>query len=151
MTALALQAIDILDRSEVLVRDAVERGLMNDAGTFKGKYAGAQVVADRVVKQVADIRLTAMRDAIQHIVDGLDGENRVVLDHTLSQWGAAIASTELSKIDGVIRRGLRGGYDNAQIAAMVIGTVRHNGRDGMTEASRRHIMSLVRTSEGTNK
>lgn len=148
---LAIQAINILDRSEVLVRDAVERGLMNDAGVFKGKYALAQATARHVVKQVADIRLNAMRDAFQHIVDGLDGENRVVLDHTLSQWGVAIATAELAKIDGVIRKGLKSGYDNTQIAAMVIGTVRHNGRDGVTEPTRRHIMSLVRNSEGSKQ
>lgn len=141
-----LEAIAILDQSELAVRDAIERGLMNDVGPLKGKYTVAQRAADHVVKQVAVIRTKATREAFRHIRDTA-GAPEGILGHPLTAWASAIARYELTKIDNVIRTGLKRGYDGAQIAAMAIGTVRNNGRDGMTETSRQQIMNLARTHQ----
>jgi len=65
---------------------------------------------------------------------------------TMHQWSKTIAAQDITRITNQIKIGMVQGQTSAQIARRVVGTVRLNGKDGVTEISRRHAATLTRTA-----
>lgn len=65
---------------------------------------------------------------------------------TLRQWAQDISRADVDRIQGQIRIGLTQGESAQVIARRVVGTVRLNGKDGVTEITRRQSEALTRTA-----
>lgn len=63
---------------------------------------------------------------------------------SLASWARGIAVQDAQRIHTAISIGLTAGEDNTDIAHRVIGSLRSNGVNGMTEITRQHILSLGR-------
>ena len=62
-------AIAKLDKSEVEIRDLIERGLQDIAGVSGTKYGAAMRAVDRIMVQIKRIRLEAIKASFRHIRD----------------------------------------------------------------------------------
>lgn len=60
-------AIAILDKSELEVRDLIERGLQDIAGVSGTKYGAAMRAVDKIMVQIKRIRLEAIKASFRHI------------------------------------------------------------------------------------
>ena len=60
-------AIAKLDKSEVEIRDLIERGLQDIAGVSGTKYGAAMRAVDRIMVQIKRIRLEAIKASFRHI------------------------------------------------------------------------------------
>jgi hypothetical protein len=58
-------ALAILDKSELALRDVIERELSNTAGLGHLRYGDAMSVADRLMKKVTRIRTKALKAAFR--------------------------------------------------------------------------------------
>lgn len=65
---------------------------------------------------------------------------------TLRAWSKDIRRADISRIEGQIRIGMVQGESSPAIARRVVGTVRLNGRNGVTEITRRQAAGLTRTA-----
>jgi len=65
---------------------------------------------------------------------------------TFAAWAAAIAQSDVARVDGAIRSGLFEGLNNTEIAAKVVGSMRLRGVDGVTEVTRQQIARLGRVA-----
>jgi hypothetical protein len=61
------EAINIMDRSELLVRDIIERELADVAGISGQKVSDVMLAADTVSKKINAVREVAIKKAFQHI------------------------------------------------------------------------------------
>lgn len=64
-------AIAILDKSELAVRDVIERDLADIAGLHKLRVGEAMTATAEVMKKIRAIRTKAIKDAFRHIRDNL--------------------------------------------------------------------------------
>lgn len=64
----------------------------------------------------------------------------------LREWAADIRRADLRRIESAIRIGVVQGEPPDVIARRVVGTVRQQGRDGVTEISRRQAQAITRTA-----
>lgn len=141
------KAIMVLDASEVLIRDLIERDL---AGHTGGKpitvMKGLESIpaANRLVEKIKPIRQDAIKTAFRLLRSRL-GDVRV-MDRSLAVWAQAFAANDLETIRTAIMTGLHEGIDNAEIARKVVGTMGLNGVDGVTEFTRHKIAHLGRAA-----
>lgn len=64
----------------------------------------------------------------------------------LEEWVAAIQNKDAERIKDHIKIGMVQGDSVPQIVRRIVGTTRLNGKDGVTQLSRRNIAAIVRTS-----
>ena len=62
-------AIAKLDKSEIEIRDLIERGLQDIAGVSGTKYGAAMRAVDRIMARIKHIRLEAIKASFRHIRD----------------------------------------------------------------------------------
>ena len=62
-------AIAILDKSEIGVRDLIERDLQNIAGVSGMKYGNAMRAVDKLMAKIKRVRLEAVKASFRHIQD----------------------------------------------------------------------------------
>jgi hypothetical protein len=67
------EAIHILDRSEIFVRDSIEREMAPYAALQHVKYKDAMSAVDRTMAKVERIRTAAFKKAFRHIRQHSDG------------------------------------------------------------------------------
>lgn len=63
------KAVQIIDNTEPLIRDVIERGLSNVAGLSGTRMGEARVAAAMVMKQIARIRARAIKQAFRYLRD----------------------------------------------------------------------------------
>ena len=63
---------------------------------------------------------------------------------TLATWARSLLNNEMRVVEMAIRSGLQHGMDNTDIAHLVIGSRRLNGKNGATEVTRQHILRLAK-------
>lgn len=135
------KAIMVLDASEVLIRDLIERDLVNIAGSNSPTLI---LSARKLAAKVADIRLAAIKTAFRVLRDRL-GDYKI-LDHSLASWASAFSASDRKNIETAIQVGLTAGLDNTEIARRVVGSMALNGVDGVTEYTRHKIAHLGRAA-----
>jgi len=64
----------------------------------------------------------------------------------LSSWARSIRRSDLQRIEDAIKIGVVQGESSAAIARRVIGTGAMGGRDGVVQATRRHVQAVTRTA-----
>lgn len=69
-----MEAIDILDKSEVGVRDMIENGLMDVAGISGTKVKTAVSTGKKLAQQIADYRREHIKAAFRHLRDNLPSD-----------------------------------------------------------------------------
>ena len=62
-------AIAILDKSEIEMRDLIERDLQNIAGVSGMKYGNAMRAVDKLMAKIKRVRLEAIKASFRHIRD----------------------------------------------------------------------------------
>jgi hypothetical protein len=137
------KAIMILDASEIMVRDVIERELSSIA-TMRVASADVQAVTDRLMRRVSALRTTAIKVAFRSLRTRLGDDP--VLDKSLAAWAQYFAREDLKNIETAIRTGLIAGLDNTEIARKVVGSMGLNGVDGVTEFTRHKIGHLGRAA-----
>ena len=130
----------ILDASEVLVRDVVERELLDIAGLDHVTIGAAQAVTKRLMDRVGEIRTQAIKTAFLIIRSRVGNEE--IHGHSLATWAQYFAKYDLANIETAIRTGLIQGLNNLEIARKVVGSMGLQGIDGVTEYTRHKIASL---------
>lgn len=63
---------------------------------------------------------------------------------TLATWARSLLNNEMRVVEMAIRTGLQNGADNTEIAHLVIGSRKNNGRNGATELTRQHVLRLAK-------
>jgi hypothetical protein len=137
-------AINILDQSEIAIRDVIERDLANKAGLDGLRVGETMTAATQTSARVSRIRARAIKKAFRYLRYEL--KNPKIKDRSLAQWAQAIATDDAKRIDNAIRIGLIGGLDNTEIARNVIGSLQLRGVDGVTEVTRQHVIRLGRAA-----
>jgi hypothetical protein len=135
------KAIIVLDKSEILVRDLIERDL---AGAHVMPIARILVITERLTRKISVIRESAIKLAFRLLRDRLG--DRPVLDHSLAVWAKTFAAKDAESIKQAIVSGLSDGLDSTEIARKVVGSMALNGVDGVTEATRLHVAHLGRAA-----
>lgn len=114
----------------------------DEAATFnrhRGQYISADERAHRLETQ-------AESDAwLRHRAKQIPAKvlrTPTVLGRSYAQWAKILLADDLSRIDNAIRIGLTEGFDNAEIARKVVGSISLNGVDGTTEITRQRIARL---------
>lgn len=138
-------AIRSLDRSEIAIRDSIERDLAGKTGKFAELRPIATLKAvNRLVVKVAKIREAAIKAAFVSIRDQMgDGP---LLDIPLARWAHYFAQQDTKAIDAAIQSALAIGDDSAEIARKVVGSMHLNGVDGVTELTRHKLAHLGRAA-----
>jgi hypothetical protein len=62
----------------------------------------------------------------------------------LHHWARALLGNDLKNIEQALQLGIKAGDSNTDLAHRVIGSRKHNGRNGVTEITRQHILHLGR-------
>ena len=137
-------AIAILDRSEVQLRDLIERELVDVAGMNGIRYGEAMAATDKLMKKVAIIRTRAIKRAFRYLRSKLG--NKDIQGSSLAAWASHISAADINRLDKVIRNGILGGLENIEIARAVVGSMKLRGIDGATEVTRHHISQLARAA-----
>lgn len=139
------KAIIVIDASEIMVRDMIERELAGKTGpSAEHRPKRALEAVDALVAKIADVRVSAIQTAFRLLRDRFD--NAAVLDISLAKWAAYFAQQDIKAIDAAIRAGLINGEDNTEIARKVVGSMALNGVDGVTEFTRNKIAHLGRAA-----
>jgi hypothetical protein len=140
------KAIMILDASEVLTRDLIERDLAGHTGTPHSLRAGLRAIpiANRLVLKIKPVREDAIKAAFRLLRSRL-GDVKI-LDQSFAVWAQAFAKNDLETIRTAIISGLLAGIDNIEIARRVVGSMGLNGVDGVTEYTRHKLAHLGRAS-----
>lgn len=139
------KAIMVLDKSEVLVRDLIERELAGKTGSFADAFPTRAIrLANRLALQVKDVRDEALRTAFRLLRARLG--NMPVLTVSFSAWAAYFSREDHRAISAAIQAGLSEGLDSTEIARRVVGSLAMNGVDGVTEYTRNKIAHLGRAA-----
>lgn len=131
------KAIMVLDKSEVIVRDMIEREL---AGASLMPIGRAIRTTDALLKKIRAVREGAIKTAFRILRERIG--DKPILDRTLATWASAFAKDDLASIRQAIQTGLAEGIDSTEIARKVVGTMGLNGVDGITEMTRHKIAHL---------
>lgn len=137
------KAIVILDASEVLVRDLIERELSGIAGE-KMSFAVLDRVVRRLMKKITPVREHAIKVAFRLVRTRLG--NGPILGVSLGTWAQNFLHSDLENINTTIRTALIQGLDNVETARKVVGSMGLNGVDGVTEYTRHKIGHLGRAA-----
>lgn len=140
------KAIMVLDASEVLIRDLIERDLSGHTGTPVNVMHGMKAipVTNRLVEKIGLIRQDAIKTAFR-LVRSRIGDVKI-MNQSLAVWAQAFARLDLETIRTAITTGMINGLDNTEIARKVVGSLALNGVDGVTEFTRHKIAHLGRAS-----
>lgn len=140
------KAIMVLDASEILIRDLIERDLDGHTGQPANVLKGMQAIpaVNRLVEKIKLIRQDAIKTAFRLLRSRLG--DVTILDQSLATWAQAFARNDIETIRTAITSGLIDGLDNAEIARKVVGTLGLNGVDGVTEFTRHKIAHLGRAA-----
>jgi hypothetical protein len=136
------RAIGILDSSEVLMRDLIERDLM-DVGQHL-PIARIMRVTNALVAKIKVIREAAIKQAFRTLRVRLGDEP--IIGTSLSGWAAVFARADLQAISAAIQMGLADNADAVEIARRVVGVAALNGCDGITSQTRFKLAHLGRAS-----
>lgn len=136
------KAVQILDGSEVLVRDVIERELAGVA--FVRSNAAFNRIMDSIMSRITDIRTEAIRTAFIIVRDRLG--DHPVADVSLAKWAATFLAMDLKSIDMTIRAAVVAGDDPDEIARKIVGSMAQNGVDGVTEFTRLRVAHLGRAA-----
>jgi hypothetical protein len=147
------KAVMVLDASEVLVRDLIERELVDIAGGSMS-FAMLDAAARRLMQKIKPIREEAIKTAFR-LVQSRVGD-KPILDRSLAAWAQEFAREDARNIDTAIRVGLTEGHKSDEIARKVVGSMGMNGIDGVTEYTRHRmghlgraaILAIVRGKQG---
>jgi hypothetical protein len=134
------KAIMILDASEVLVRDIVERELNGVAGLDHVTIGVVETVTKRLMARVRAVRTEAIQLAFRALRSRIGDEE--IRGHSLATWAQYFLQFDLTNIETAIRTGLIQGLDNMAIARKVVGSMGLSGIDGVTEYTRHRIAHL---------
>ncbi len=139
------KAIIVLDASEILVRDLIERNLHGYTGVAAEVRPGRTLTAmAQLVVEIEEIRIDAIKTAFRLLRDHLG--NVMVLDTSLAKWAAYFAKIDMRAIEAAMRAALVNGDDSIEIARKVVGTMALNGVDGVTEYTRHKLAHLGRAA-----
>ena len=127
-------AINIIDKSELEVRDLIERDLADLAGLSGIKYGEAMRAADKLSVKIKAVREAAIKQAFRYLRDRAG--------RSYAAHAARIARDDHNRIDKTLRSELIAGKDSQEIARKIIGNARLNGVDGVTEITRQQIARL---------
>src|ERR1035437_9636372 len=97
-------AIAILDRSEVQLRDLIERDLVDVAGMNGIRYGEAMAATDKLMKKVSVIRTRAIKRAFRYLRSKLG--NKDIQGSSLAAWASHISAADINRLDKVIRTGI---------------------------------------------
>ena len=137
------KAIMLLDSSEVLTRDLIERELVDIAGNAMSFYALDKTVK-HLMRKIKPVREEAIKLAFRVARSRLG--NRPIMGQSLDVWAREFVKSDLEGINTAIRVGLVNGLDNVEIARKVVGSMAMNGIDGVTEYTRHKIGHLGRAA-----
>lgn len=139
------KAVVILDASETMVRDLIERKLVGiaSAGAAYPLKMAMQIMTN-LMQSVREIRTEAMRTAFLLVRSQLG--DRPIHEVTLSRWAATFLRDDLMGIEQAITAGLVAGLDSMEIARKVVGSMQLNGIDGVTQQTRHKIAHLGRAA-----
>ena len=135
------KAIMVLDGSEIIIRDLIERDL---AGSQVMPIARILVVTAHLVRKVVQIREHAIKTAFRLLRDRLG--DKPILDASFAAWAQALARDDAASITAAIQQGLGDGLDSTEIARKVVGTRGLNGVDGCTEFPRHKLAHIGRAA-----
>lgn len=135
------RAIMVLDASELLVRDIIERELEGVAQLGHVKLTAAKSAVRSVMSQVASVRTQAWKTAFR-ILQGRGVSD--IAGHSLSVWASFFCAQDLAAIESAIRVALFTGASNVEVAAKVVGTAGLRGVDGCAEFSRHKLAHLAK-------
>lgn len=139
------KAIMVLDASEVIVRDVIERDLAGKTGSAaEYRPMKALAIVDKIVADIRVVREDAIKTAFRLLRDRLG--DHAIFDTSLAKWAAYFAKLDIQAIDAAIRAGLINGDDNTEIARKVVGSMGLNGVDGVTEYTRHKLAHLGRAA-----
>jgi hypothetical protein len=135
------KAIMLLDPSEVIARDLIERDL---AGAKLMPIAQILAVTNKLVAKIKPIRAAAIKAAFTllrtRLVDKRAG------GMSFAKWAKTFADSDLLAIRQAIETGISAGDDSTEIARRVVGSMAKNGCDGVTEITRHRLAWLAQTS-----
>lgn len=131
------KAIMILDASEVLVRDIIERELLDVAGLEHITIGVVNAATKRLMDNIREVRTEAIRTAFQVVRSRLGDEE--IHGHSLATWAQEFLRFDLTNIETAVRTGLIQGKNNMEIARKVVGSMGLNGVDGVSEWTRHRL------------
>lgn len=144
------KAIRIIDGSEAMVRDLIERKLAPvtpPARFVSVSHANAAVTA--LSQKVQNLRAHTIKTAFRMLRRTL-GDKRIK-DLTLASWAKFLAASDATNIDMTLRSGLANRVEAPEIARRVVGSLALNGTDGITQITRTKIIHLARASLKSRK
>lgn len=139
------KALMVLDQSEILVRDMIERDLAGKTGPAAA-YRPLQTLAaaKTLARKIKDVRDEAFKTAFRMLRARLG--NAPVLTVSLSVWASYFAREDYKTITASITSAIADGADSTEIARRVVGSLSLNGVDGVTEYTRHKIAHLGRAA-----
>jgi hypothetical protein len=137
------KAIMILDKSEVLTRDLIERDLVWVAGKPMS-FPVLDRAAKRLMRKIKIIREEAIKTAFRQARTKIGDKS--ILGAALDTWARVFSKSDLDNINTAIRVGLVDGLESDEIARKVVGSMALNGMDGVTEYTRHKMGHLGRAA-----
>jgi hypothetical protein len=140
-----------LRRLERLLEEvaAIRRTPWREVGTFlreqlrelAEREPGFMSAALRTVVPVSVVPVLPDASRLRAIVSTEAFQGAVLQEHL-----SRLAAADVRRIQDQIRIGLAQGESGPQVARRIVGTVRLRGRNGVTEVTRRHAATIVRTA-----
>ena len=96
-----------------------------------------------ILKTVAPTDLETMLPSRQQLREIVS--TRPIEGKTVAQWGRSSQAADIDRISGQVRAGMVQDEPAPQIARRVVGTKRVNGRNGITQTTRRQMATLAQT------
>lgn len=139
------KAILVLDKSEIIIRDLIEREMAGKTGiAARVRPAFAIKAAAELAAKIRDVRDEAFKVAFRLLRTRLGDIS--VASVSLASWAAYFAREDNRIITAAIQSALVSGDDNVEIARKVVGSMALNGVDGVTEFTRHKIAHLGRAA-----
>lgn len=139
------KALAIIDASEILVRDLIERELAGKTGDMAAfRPLAAIKSADALATQVKTLRDAAIKSAFRALRDRLG--DKPVLDVSFARWAQYFSAIDHKQIKMAIQAGLAEGVDSTEIARKVVGSLSLDGVDGVTQFTRHKLAHLGRAA-----
>lgn len=139
------KAVMVLDATEVLVRDIIERELAGRTSEFaRLQPLKALEITNRAVAKVRTIRAEGFKTAFRLLRSRLGDDP--ILKVSLPRWAAYFMRQDAQTISATIQAGMADGLDSTEIARKVVGSIGLNGVDGVTEFTRHKVAHLGRAA-----
>lgn len=138
--AATIQAIGLLDRTEPLVRDAIERNLFDVAGVNNTQRTAANAAMTDTMEEIRRVRTAAFVSIQRLLKYAIQREHHAKFDEAIT----ALYNADLARIRTSISIAFTRGASNTDIAHSVIGSRRFWGANGSTEITRQQLLRLTR-------